>query len=250
MGNIREVISLEKVALVTGAGKGMGFEFVKQLLALDYKVIATARNIEKYPELIHIANENLKLINLNLDVGNMNSVSSICKDLCEVIDHIDLVVNCAGINSKSNIPYSQASSLKFGSLEQESLLNQFKVNTIGPILLVQQLMPLLNKSKKARILNISSWLGSISIKNGGGNYGYCASKSALNMMNKALANDLNEYGILSVNFNPGWVRTDMGGINANLSPEESVGGMLKTILKLDLKDTGKFFQWDGSEHPW
>jgi len=183
-----------------------------------------------------------------LDVGSEDSIASFAAALPDVISSIDLLVNCAGINSMSNAPFSKESSLLLGELEQASLLNQLKVNTVGPVLLVQELLPML--ADGARVLNVSSWLGSIGIKKSGGNYGYAASKAALNMMNRALAGDLRERGVISVVMNPGWVRTNMGGEKAKLSPEESVSGMLRTVRAATLEDSGAFLQWDGSEHTW
>ena len=106
-------------------------------------------------------------------------------------------------------------------------------------------------SPKPIVINISSWLGSIERKTTGGHYSYSASKAALNMMNKALALEIKSDGIISIVVNPGWVKTDMGGTQASLTTEESVNGMINNILnKVEIKDTGKFFQWDGSQHPW
>ena len=241
---------MQKTAIVTGAGKGLGLEFTKQLLASEYKVIATARKVENYPALVTDSESNNNLDLMNLDVSSEESIKAFADSLKNKTEHIDLLVNCAGINSKSNHPHSQASSLKLGELEQQSLLNQFAVNTVGPILLAQSSLPMLKASRQARVLNVSSWLGPVSIKTSGGNYGYCTSKSALNMMNVALANDLKEDGVICVNFNPGWVRSDMGGDKAKLSAEESVEGMLKTLEGLGAEATGRFLQWDGTEHPW
>ncbi|MEO1173680.1 MAG: SDR family NAD(P)-dependent oxidoreductase, partial [Myxococcota bacterium] len=98
--------------------------------------------------------------------------------------------------------------------------------------------------------NVSSWLGSIEEKTSGGNYAYCASKAALNMLTRVLAHDLAERGIITLAFNPGWVKTDMGGENAKLSPTQSVCGILATSDTVSLEDTGSFLQWDGSRHPW
>ena len=230
-------------AVVTGAGRGIGLAFAKQLVDEGYKVVGTARTPEKYE---FLASGQVKA--LPLDIGSEDSIARFGAVLPDVISSIDLLVNCAGINSMSNAPFTKESSLRLGELEQASLLNQLKVNTVGPVLLVQELLPMITDG--ARVLNVSSWLGSIGIKQSGGNYGYAASKAALNMMNRALAGDLRERGVISVVMNPGWVRTNMGGDKAKLSPEESVAGMLKTVRAATLDDSGAFLQWDGSEHPW
>lgn len=233
-------------AVVTGAGRGLGLELARQLAGRGYRVIGTARKPSKYEALLALC-EAGGVETRALDVGSPESIADLAASLSEPID---LLVSCAGVNAMSNVPHSKESSLRLGVLEQDSLLSQFRVNAVGPTLLVQALLPRLEAAEAARVLHISSWLGSIAIKEGGGNYGYAASKAALNMMNRALAGDLRERGIISVAMNPGWVRTDMGGQKAKLSPEESVNGMLDTLFSLTLEDSGGFYQWDGSTHPW
>ncbi len=100
------------------------------------------------------------------------------------------------------------------------------------------------------MISVSSWLGSIEGKTSGGNYGYCASKTTLNMLARAMAFDLLPLGIVSVVFNPGWVSTDMGGPRATLTPHQSVAGMLATTARLTPSQAGHFMQWDGTEHAW
>lgn len=230
-------IDAMKHALVTGASRGIGAQFVRTLTERGWTALGTARQ----PDADHL---------VALDVGDPGSIEQLATTLAGRVPQLDLLVNCAGINSKSNRPHSMESSLRFGQLEQDSLLNQFRVNSIGPVLVAQALADLLRKAPAAKVLNVSSWLGSITIKKTGGNYGYAASKAALNMMNKALAEDLRADGIVCANFNPGWVQTDMGGEKAKLTPEQSVAGMLDTLDGLGLEDTGSFVQWDGSAHPW
>ena len=102
-----------------------------------------------------------------------------------------------------------------------------------------------------KVNNMGSWLGSVSIKNTGGNYSYAVSKSALNMMNRALAFDLLPDEIVSVVVNPGWVQTEMGGNKAQFTTQDSVANLSENVLsKISLSDTGKFFNYDGEEHPW
>lgn len=237
---------MAKTALVTGAGRGLGLELARQLVERGFEVVATARNPNKYDALRELAGSG-SLETRALDVGSSASIEALASSFA---GPLDVLVSSAGVNAMSNAPHSKESSLRLGALEQESLLNQFRVNAVGPTLLVQALLPRLEAARDARILHVSSWLGSIANKQSGGNYGYAASKAALNMMSRALSGDLRDRGILSVAMNPGWVRTDMGGQKAKLSPEESVRGMLDTLFSLTLEDSGGFVQWDGSTHPW
>ena len=141
-------------------------------------------------------------------------------------------------------------NISFGGLEPEGILHMVRVNALGPLLMMQSFADLLAAGDEARVVNVSSWIGSIGTKSSGGNYGYAASKAALNMVGKLAAFDMAERGVTVLMFNPGWVRTDMGGAKARLSPEESVQGMLAAATQARLDDAGKFLQWDGSEHPW
>ena len=241
--------AMSKNAVVTGAGRGIGWEFTKQLAKAGNRVVATVRDKNRYPELLKLA-ESSNVYIVELDTSYEGSIKRAPFAIEKHIPRVDLLVNNAGVNAKSNRPYSQESSLKLGLLEQESLLNHFKINAIGPLLVTQALLPLLKNASKPKIVNISSWLGSISNKTMGGNYGYCGSKAALNMFNRALAHDLKEYGILTVNFNPGWVKTDMGGPKGDLDPIDSVKGILSSLNSLSPNDSGKFYQWNSTEYPW
>lgn len=242
--------------LVTGAGRGLGLEFVRQCVARGDRVYATARDPDTATELSNLssgADGRLKL--LAMDVGDQASVEvardAVAADL-EKHDGesagLDLLINNAGINSKA-MPEAQK-NLSFGALEPSGMLQMVRVNAIAPVLVTQAFVALLEKGTEPRVVNVSSWLGSITKKKGGGNYGYCASKATLNMLSRTMAHDLIERGIITIMLNPGWVQTDMGGPRASLSPEESVSGMLEVIAGADASHSAGFYQWDGSEHPW
>ena len=243
------VVADRRIALVTGAGRGLGLALARQLVEAGYHVIGTAREPARYPVLAELGATG-SFEALPLDVSASASIETLAGAVAGSVDALDVLINCAGINSMSNAPHSKESSLRLGSLSQSSLMNQMKVNAVGPVLVAQALLPLLEAAKGARVLHVSSWLGSIANKSSGGNYGYCASKAALNMLNRALAADLRERGIVSIVVNPGWVRTSMGGENAKLSAEESAAGMLRTLEAASLEESGRFLQWDGTEHPW
>jgi NAD(P)-dependent dehydrogenase (short-subunit alcohol dehydrogenase family) len=229
----------QKVAVVTGAGRGLGLEFARQLVAGGYRVLGTVRRPSE-------ALAEVGSTPLILDVADAEAVAKFADAVREHADHVDLLVNNAGINS-GGVPAEQK-NVRFGSLEPEGILRMVRINAIAPVLVAQSLVELLGEG--SRIVNISSWLGSIANKSSGGNYGYCSSKTTLNMMARAMAFDLRERGIASIVVNPGWVSTDMGGPNAKLTPEQSVAGLLAVADRLTLDDAGKFYQWDGTEHPW
>jgi NAD(P)-dependent dehydrogenase (short-subunit alcohol dehydrogenase family) len=228
-----------KTAVVTGAGRGLGLEFARQLVARGFRVLGTVRGAAP-------ALEEVGATPLPLDVSDTGSIASLGARVGEHTQRVDLLINNAGINSRG-VPVAQG-NVRFGELEPEGILAMVRVNAIAPVLVAQALAPRL--APDAKVVSVSSWLGSIANKSSGGNYGYCASKTTLNMLARALAFDLAPRGITSVVVNPGWVSTDMGGAKAKLTPAQSVAGLLGVIDTLTVADAGKFLQWDGTEHPW
>ena len=225
--------------VITGAGRGLGLQFARQCVARGDTVYATVRRDSE-------ALRELGATVLRLDVADPASIEAFAAELAGLTDRVDLLINNAGINSRG-VPEGQG-NVRFGDLEPEGILTMVRVNAIGPVLVTQALAGLLGEGSK--VVSISSWLGSIGGKSRGGNYGYCASKTTLNMLGRAMAFDLRERGVTAVVVNPGWVQTDMGGSRASLTPEQSVGGLLAVADGLTTQDAGRFLQWDGTEHPW
>ncbi|MCZ7586680.1 MAG: SDR family NAD(P)-dependent oxidoreductase [Deltaproteobacteria bacterium] len=121
---------------------------------------------------------------------------------------------------------------------------------MAPVLVTQALAGLLRAAKKARVVNMTSWVGSIGDKDMPGYYGYSASKAALNMLTRLCALDLKRDRVIVAAIHPGWVRTDMGGPNAPLSPEKSVRKLLATVDALTTRQSGLFLNVDGRELNW
>ncbi|QTN39814.1 SDR family oxidoreductase [Cryomorphaceae bacterium] len=244
-----------KTALVTGARKGLGFEWCRQLGQKGYRIALTARRKEQAKEAAEIlANEGIDVLPYGVDVTSEKELQELARQVQEDFGHLDVLINNAGINSKSRAGEDRELLLKNVALDQlakEELLNMLDVNALSPILVGRALRPLLARSKEAKVIQIGSWLGSISIKRNGGNYSYAVSKSALNMMNRAFAFDVIEDGIVSVVVNPGWVQTDMGGQKATFTPKESVTSVIEHVLeRVGDQDAGEFFNFDGEIHPW
>ncbi len=238
-------------ALVTGAGRGLGLEFTRQLLSRGDQVFAGLRNPAGSEALQTLAETHgAQLQMVALDISKTSSIAACHDAVAARVDGLDLLVNNAGINSRSRGIASEQRNVAFGRLEPDGILQMVRVNAVGPLLLTQAMADLLAVGVRPRVAHISSWLGSVTRKTSAGNYGYCASKAALNMVTRILAHDLLPRGVLSVTFTPGWVQTDMGGPDATLTPVQSVGGILSVIERLGDDDAGKFLQWDGSEHPW
>ncbi len=242
-----------KIALVTGANKGIGFEWCKQLGKQGYKVILTARDLQKAQEAAELLNEQeLVIYPKALEVTNDQQIEEIAKWAKEMFGRIDLIINNAGINPKDYADKSKmAKAFYLNNLDAKEILNVIHINSIAPLLIVKHFRPLLNRSEKPLVINISSWLSSVTNLTFGGHYGYVGSKNLLNILNKSMANELKQENIICINVNPGWVQTDMGGQKAQFTTEQAVTNILTNIVsKVSIADSGKFLNFDGSEHPW
>jgi NAD(P)-dependent dehydrogenase (short-subunit alcohol dehydrogenase family) len=181
---------------------------------------------------------------LCLDVTDESAIAAAVGNIQSQVDSLDLLINSAGVYPRGETTPCTVTA--------ETLLYAFRLNSIGPLIVAQHCLNLLRKGRNPKIVNISSKMGSLwwKEKEGGGDYSYCSSKAALNMLTRTVALDLRKEGIIAVVVNPGWVKTDMGGETADLTPSESVGGLLDVIRKLTMQQTGRFFSWTGEEHPW
>jgi len=224
-----------KTVLITGANRGLGLEFARQYSADGWKVIGTARKPAEAAEL-----KDLKVLVMQLDVTDPESVAKLAADLSD--QPIDLLINNAGMANRDGMDFE---TMSFDGVEQV-----LAVNTIGPMRVTRALLPNLRSGKGKQIVHISSGLGSIEENESGGYYGYRESKAALNMFNRSFAWNTKDEGFTCVVMSPGWVRTDMGGPEATLSPEESIAGMIKVIAGLTIDDTGSFQSWDGENRKW
>ena len=243
----------QKIALVTGGNRGLGFAWCRQLGKMGYSVILTARNLEKAQQSAEVLkSEGVEAFAYEIDVTKEETIKRASEAINEKFGKLDLLINNAGINSKSsNNELTFLKNFRLSHLDAQEVLNMIHINGIAPIIVSKHFVELLQKGDNPRIVNMSSWLGSISQKNTGGNYSYATSKAALNMMTRALAYDGEKYGVTTIAVNPGWVQTRMGGFSANLSPEESVQRLIDNVVeKLNPNDNGKFFDWDGTEHAW
>jgi len=237
--------------LVTGANRGLGLEFVRQLLARGDRVVATCRQPGKATELNALAGEYPgRLHVLPLDVADPKTHVRLATELPLVSGEagkLDLLVNNAGVLHSGE---------RFGRVNADLLEDSFRTNALGPFLLAQALAgqladadPALGR-RGATIANISSELGSITDAGRFGTPSYCISKAAQNMATAQLASALRERGIAVVALHPGWVRTEMGGKDATLPATESVRGLLAVIDALDIEASGRFLDWRGEALPW
>ena len=235
--------------LITGGGRGLGLALVRGALADGRHVGTTVRDPGAAEDLTALAAAHPgRLAVAALDVADADAIAAVVPALAAQMGGLDLVVNSAGVNAMS-LPGARG-TLALATLEAEPMLAMMRVNTVAPLLVAKAALPALRASQRPRIVNVSSWLGSIAGTTGSGNYAYAASKAALGMASRLMANELRDDGVVVVAMNPGWVRTGMGGPRAELSAEDSAAGILRVAAGLTPADTGRFLQWDGSEHPW
>ena len=246
---------MARTALVTGANRGIGLEFVRQLLARGDHVVAACRNPGKASALNALAGEHpARLHMLPLDVADAKSRASLLHDLPLVLGddgRIDLLLNNAGVLHSGE---------RFGHVEQAMLDDSLRTNAIGPFLLAQALVPLLcdvapghaddTGSPRTVIANISSQLGSIANTTRFGTPSYAISKAAQNMASVLLARALAERGIVVLALHPGWVQTEMGGAQAQVTPADAVAGLLRVIDAATPSRSGAFLDWRGASLPW
>ncbi len=234
---------MERRALITGASRGLGLEFVRQWLDRGDTVFALARRPERsagLEELARAHGERLALV--ECDVADDASVTASRRAVARRTDRLDLLVNNAGVYSKAEVALE---SLDFGELR-----SVFEVNVIGALRTAREFLPLLRQGRFPRLVQITSLMGSIDDNHSGGTWAYRISKAALNMATRNLAHALQKDGITAVALHPGWVRTDMGGKSAPLSPGEAVAGLIATIDRLTAQQSGGFFGRDGAPCPW
>jgi len=220
--------------LISGAGRGLGFELARQYAEDGWRVIGTVRDAAARKRL-----EKVGVEATIADVTRLDQVREVAKKLQGVA--LDVLFCNAGITGKRG--------MALGSFDYASWEEVLRVNLLGAAALAEALIDHVAASERKVIAMMSSRLGSIT-ESSGMTLPYATSKAALNMLVKGLAATLAPKGVITVALSPGWVRTDMGGAGAPLASETSVAGLRKVIAGLAPADSGKFFSYDGSAIPW
>ncbi len=229
---------------ITGANRGIGLALTQVLLSQGERVFAACREPQKAEELKALQKSYSGALELvPLAVDSDSSVAAAFKAVSGKTQHLDLVFNNAGIQSQ---PYDA----HLEQVELSKMREAFEVNTLGPLRVARAFLPLLRKATNPRIVNMTSGLASLSGKSEGAFYPYGVSKAGLNMLTRTMAFDLQGEKVVVVCLDPGWVKTDMGGPNAPLKPEESAAAIAKTIKGLTMKQTSLFLYNDGKELKW
>ncbi len=215
--------------LVTGTNKGIGLQICTQLQERGDDVIAVCRTPS--PELTNLG---VRIIE-DIDVSDAESIDKLKSELEG--HKLDVLINNAGILKGD----------RFGNLDYEVILEQFRVNALGPLRVTEALVDNLNDGSKVAI--VSSRVGSIEDNGSGGNYGYRASKTAVNQIGMNLKHELAPRGIAVVLLHPGLVATDLTG-GRGISAADSARGIIERIDALDMENSGRFWHAEGYELPW
>src|SRR5712671_1447985 len=229
-----------KTALITGANKGIGHEVARQLAAKGFHVFVGARNTKRGRKAAEeIAKKCGKATFLEIDVADNDSVTSAAREFLNIEDHLDVLVNNAGIIVDGDSAILEISDDMFRIT--------LETNTLGALRVTRAFAPVLRKSKAPRVINVSSGGGQLTGGAAGWAPAYCISKTALNGVTSQLAAALPKFAVNSVC--PGWVRTEMGGENASRSVEEGADTIVWLANDAPQNVTGKFLR-DRKEIPW
>jgi NAD(P)-dependent dehydrogenase (short-subunit alcohol dehydrogenase family) len=227
--------------VVTGANRGVGLALVKEFSAAGDHVIGGCRRPDSATDLRATGAEVLA-VDTSSDVSLVDFARGIGDR------QIDILINNAGVNAGA----LGAADNARGALDisPEQFLGVMNINVVGPLRLVQLLAPNL-RAARGTVANISSQVGSFEVAQRiGRDVAYAASKTALNMVTLKQSQALRSEGVTVICIHPGWVKTSMGGSGADVEPADAAAGIVKVLGRVSLEDTGRFFRWDGSEHPW
>lgn len=222
-----------KSVLITGASRGLGLGFARHYANTGWRVHACARNID-VPELQTLPN----VVCHALDVTDHRAIEDLGVELRG--EQLDLLINNAGVSGKS-------SAQKFGTIDYDDWRTVLEVNTFAPVKLSEVFHE--NLGHGSKLIMITSRMGSISDASTD-SYAYRTSKTALNMVTKLISADLGQRGVVVAALHPGHVQTDMGGAGAQITVEESVGGLTHVIDDLTSNDNGSFKNYKGEALPW
>lgn len=239
---------MERTILITGANRGLGLEFTRQYLERGDLVFAGCRSPERAEALQALIDAHPERGFLaELDVTQDAAIDEAVRLVRGVSNRLDILVNNAG----AFVP--QEGGLRGASAGR--MLQLYHLNAVAPVILTQRFLPLLKRAEAGRVAHLVSGAGVLRNRRGepGRQYSYGATKAALNLLVRKMADDLHEDGILSLGIAPGFVLTDMTRNSPSpppLLPEDSVRGMIRVIDAATLEQSGHFLAHDGTECDW
>lgn len=226
--------------LISGTNRGIGLELARQYAAAGWRVYACCRAPAQASDLLSLADQHPALTVHTLDVADGSQIEALAEELAG--EPIDILFNNAGV-------YGQDDA-SFGNTDPEQWLQTLLINTIAPMKMMEAFVNNVAASDLRLIATMSSKMGSMADNGSGGSYVYRSSKAAVNAVMKSAAIDLSPKGITAVILHPGWVQTEMGGPNAEITPHESAHQLRTILARVTPADAGTFFDIDGSVIPW
>lgn len=228
-----------ETVLITGANRGIGLALVSRYLAAGNHVVATCREPDLARDLNNLQEQSAKLEVLPLETTSEAQTQQLVSSLSG--RRIDVLINNAGVMG------GDRQGLQ--NMDYAAWLDAFAVNTMAPFRLSVALLDNLLAAERPRIITVSSQMGALARQSKGALI-YRSSKAAVNKTMQVLALELEAQGIIVCPVHPGWVQTDMGGAQADITPAQSADGLHQLIDQLDASKSGRFWSYDGSEHPW
>lgn len=236
-------------ALITGANRGLGLEFVRRLSLMGWRVLATCRSPDQAEALRRLAIESRQAVEVHaLDTGDRKSIGALSAAVGD--QAIDLLVCNAGVSQLKQALITGTAGQRIQDADDALWFEGYRTNAIGPLRVAAAFADRVVASKRRLMAFISTRMSVAGQNNSGAYYMYRSSKAALNVIVKNLSIELAPRGVTCIALHPGWVRTDMGGKNADVSPEESVTGMLKILLDPKLPKKAQFLDYRGETVPW
>jgi NAD(P)-dependent dehydrogenase (short-subunit alcohol dehydrogenase family) len=223
-------LNMPLTVLITGANRGIGLALAEQYITQGAEVIAVCR--QKSDSLLALGAEIIE----NIDVTSSSAMKLLTNKLAS--RRVDVLINNAGILRDESLD----------NLNYEQIIEQFEVNTLGPIRVVEAVLN--NLKQGSKIALITSRMGSIEDNDSGGRYGYRISKCGLNAAGKSMAVDLKEKGVSVAVLHPGFVQTEMVNFGGLISAEQSAISLVKRIEELNIANTGTFWHSNGEVLPW
>jgi NAD(P)-dependent dehydrogenase (short-subunit alcohol dehydrogenase family) len=231
---------MNNTILITGANRGIGLELTRQYAEAGWRVYACCRHPGKGIELNDLTKEYDQISIHKLDVTDHAHIQGLAKELKD--QPIDILFNNAGVYGPSDA--------RFGNTDVEQWLDCLRINSIAPMKIMEAFVNNVAQSQTQLIATMSSKMGSMADNGSGGSYIYRSSKAAVNAVMKSAAIDLAPQGIKVAILHPGWVLTDMGGPNAEITVQESARNLRGILEGVTMENSGSFFDIDGTVIPW
>ncbi|HET8661308.1 MAG TPA: SDR family oxidoreductase [Micromonosporaceae bacterium] len=243
--------SWPRSVLVTGANRGLGLSLVEIVLATTGADVVACVRTAAAATALHpvLARHPGRILVAELDYRDPHSIHQAAQQCLARLDRLDLLVNNGAVNRVPDLPAAQSKG-PLEELSPDALRAMFDTNVVGPVLTCQAFLPLLSRSSRPCVVNVSTSRASLSAVDGPGSFGYSVTKAALNMATRKLARQMDEHNGCAVAVDPGWLRTGMGGPDAPTDPADCASRLLRTVCDEGTKLNGRFVTADGADLPW